>query len=37
MSLIGMIDPCSIGTLTCVKLLATMFEHVVPPYPYDLQ
>jgi hypothetical protein len=28
----GMFDPSSIGTLTCVKSLATMFESVVPLY-----
>jgi hypothetical protein len=33
----GMFDPFSADTLTCVKSLATMFESVVPPYPNDSQ
>jgi hypothetical protein len=37
MPMMGMIDPSSAGTLTCIKLLATMFESVVPPYPTDSQ
>jgi hypothetical protein len=37
MPMMGVIDPYSAGTLTCVKSLATMFESVVPPYPNDLQ
>jgi hypothetical protein len=34
MPMMGMIDPSSAGTLTCVKL---MFESVVSPYPNDSQ
>jgi hypothetical protein len=34
---LGMIYPFSIGTLTYVKSLATMFGSVVPPYPNDSQ
>jgi hypothetical protein len=37
MPMMGMIDPYSAGTLTCVKSLATMFERVVPPYSNDSQ
>jgi hypothetical protein len=37
MPMMGMIDPSSTGTLTCVKLLAMMFESVVLPYPNDSQ
>jgi hypothetical protein len=37
MPMMGMIDPSSVGTLTYVKLLATMLESVVPSYPNDSQ
>jgi hypothetical protein len=37
MPMMEMIDPSSVGTLTCVKSLAMMFERVVPPYPNDAQ
>jgi hypothetical protein len=37
MLMMGMIDPSSISTLTCVKSLAMMFESVVPPYLNDSQ
>jgi hypothetical protein len=30
MSMMGMIDPSFVDTLTCVKSLATIFESVVP-------
>jgi hypothetical protein len=30
--MMGMIDPSSAGTLTCIKSLTMMFESVVPPY-----
>jgi hypothetical protein len=32
MPMMGMIDPSSTGTLTCVKSFVAMFESVVPPY-----
>jgi hypothetical protein len=35
--IIGMFDLFSVGTLTCIKSLATMFESVVPPYQNDSQ
>jgi hypothetical protein len=35
MPMMEMIDPSSVGTLSCVKSLATKFESVVPPYPND--
>jgi hypothetical protein len=35
--MMAMLDLFSVGTLTCVKFLATMFESVVPPYPNDSQ
>jgi hypothetical protein len=37
MPIMGMIDPFSIDTLTCVKSLAMMFESIVPTYLNDLQ
>jgi hypothetical protein len=37
MALMGMIDPSSADTLTCVKSLVMMCESVVPPYPNDSQ
>jgi hypothetical protein len=37
MPMMGIIDPSSTGTLTCVKSLATMFESVVAPYMNDSQ
>jgi hypothetical protein len=37
MPMMGMIDPSSIGILTCVKSLATMFESVVLLYPNNSQ
>jgi hypothetical protein len=36
MPMMEIIDPSSTGTLTYVKLLAMMFESVVPLYPNDL-
>jgi hypothetical protein len=33
MLMMGMIDPSSISTLTCFKLLAMMFKSIVPLYP----
>jgi hypothetical protein len=35
--MMGMIDPSSACTLTCVKSLATMFDSVVTPYLNDSQ
>jgi hypothetical protein len=37
MPIMGMIDLSSVGTLTCVKSLATVFESVVTPYLNDPQ
>jgi hypothetical protein len=37
MPMMGMIDPSSTGTLTCVKSLETFVSAFLPPYPNDLQ
>jgi hypothetical protein len=37
MPMVEMIDLSSVGTLTCIKSLAAMFESVMPPYPNDSQ